>query len=792
MRKNFLKKTVAFAMATLILAESAGTFPNATLTAYANDDIGILTSDETITKDEQASYIADFNYDKVYNLDKTGENSCEVEYKQEGFALTGENGLVVVKKNEEAFYDYSINVSKDGEKILPDKGVIYDVGFYNLEIVVDGKIVATLEFTIKKNQVSEFVVDGNLNKTEDGNPIDLENIKARVKKQHNLDFENVDIKDLEFEYYNFSGDTKFDSAPTKPGEYSLKVIYPGNENYKSTYQFIWYKISEKPKENVTIQLQQVKKKIYDGTPIDASYFNVIINGEKQAIDEKKMELSFELLPEPDVKGKNLKAGKKRFVPVDAGGYLAVIHLYEDDTHAAAYGQTICVIDRAQTDSVEVKVEKREQFENFYDQLLVKIKEKDGEFVECKDRVKIDFYKDPEGKERVEEQLKTGELYYVKAMVPVDNNYYAASDLTKIILEKERMLDERLSIKPVNKLTYNKQPVSKKDFNVYFENRKLNEDEYTLTFNLPDGNLPTDAGDYEVEVSVDADDYTIMYNRATFTIKSAERKVEVKDKTVVYNNKVQKIDPALQDGKEITSGIEYTYFADENLEKPVTPKNAGTYFVKVISRDKNYYEFKTVVKLVIKKADAKIAFNTKSLTATYTGNAVKPQASVNSGEKVSFKYYKDAKCKKEIKAVDVKNVGTYYVVAVAKENENYKGVTSKAYKFVIKKQAAKLDLTATSKKTKVLSYTKLQKHDLKYAVKANGTYKEANKTKNITKGITFTKKGGDKKIIVSQDGKITVKKGLKKGNYKITITINFKGLANIDKKAVEKTITLKIK
>lgn len=72
----------------------------------------------------------------------------------------------------------------------------------------------------------------------------------------------------------------------------------------------------------------------------------------------------------------------------------------------------------------------------------------------------------------------------------------------------------------------------------------------------------------------------------------------------------------------------------------------------------------------------------------------------------------------------------------------------------------------------------------------------NKTKafKITKAVgklSFIKKSGNKKIKVSASGKITVKKGLKKGKlYKVKITVTAKG--NAKYKAKSKTVTVKVK
>jgi len=62
-------------------------------------------------------------------------------------------------------------------------------------------------------------------------------------------------------------------------------------------------------------------------------------------------------------------------------------------------------------------------------------------------------------------------------------------------------------------------------------------------------------------------------------------------------------------------------------------------------------------------------------------------------------------------------------------------------------------------------------------------------KNAKGKVTYKKSKGNKKITVSSAGKITVKKGLKKGTYKVKIKVTAAG--NATYKAATKTVTVKI-
>jgi len=57
-------------------------------------------------------------------------------------------------------------------------------------------------------------------------------------------------------------------------------------------------------------------------------------------------------------------------------------------------------------------------------------------------------------------------------------------------------------------------------------------------------------------------------------------------------------------------------------------------------------------------------------------------------------------------------------------------------------------------------------------------------------VTYGKKSGNKKITVSKAGKVTVKKGLKKGTYKVKVNVTAAGDANHN--AVTKLATVRIR
>lgn len=127
----------------------------------------------------------------------------------------------------------------------------------------------------------------------------------------------------------------------------------------------------------------------------------------------------------------------------------------------------------------------------------------------------------------------------------------------------------------------------------------------------------------------------------------------------------------------------------------------------------------------------------------------------------------------------KNAGSYTVTITGKGN--YTGTTKATYK--INKAANPLTIKA---KTATVKFSKLKKANQKLAV---------------TKVIKFTRKAGDKKTyikksgnskitIAKKTGKVTVKKGLAKGTYKVKVKVKAAGNTNYKASKV-KTVTFKI-
>lgn len=177
------------------------------------------------------------------------------------------------------------------------------------------------------------------------------------------------------------------------------------------------------------------------------------------------------------------------------------------------------------------------------------------------------------------------------------------------------------------------------------------------------------------------------------------------------------------------------------------------------------------------------------TKTYTGKALAYSGKVTrsgSTGKVTYAYYSDAACTKEVRAADVIAAGAYYVRATLAADDSHDGATSAAAKFIIAKadnpitakgKSAKVKYSAAKKKARTLAVSKVAK-----ITKAQGT-----KRFKVTKWTTSKAKKYIK--VNAKTGKVTVKKGTPKGTYKFKLRVKAAGNANY--KAGVKTVKVKV-
>lgn len=157
------------------------------------------------------------------------------------------------------------------------------------------------------------------------------------------------------------------------------------------------------------------------------------------------------------------------------------------------------------------------------------------------------------------------------------------------------------------------------------------------------------------------------------------------------------------------------------------------------------------------------------TYTYDGKAKTPDLTVTAAGKTLEKEMDYA-----VSYKNNKNAGTATVTITAKDDSEYTG--AKTINFTIKKAAQTLKLNVSKKNYKV---TNLKKKKFTFTIKPS-----TNKT-SVTYKVT---KGASKYISVSKKGVVTMKKGAKKGTYKVSVTAK----ASANYKSAKKTVTIIVK
>lgn len=255
-------------------------------------------------------------------------------------------------------------------------------------------------------------------------------------------------------------------------------------------------------------------------------------------------------------------------------------------------------------------------------------------------------------------------------------------------------------------------------------------------------------------------------------ESAAKPIEVVapiGRTHLYNGRSQ---------TGVAAGEGYT------LSGTTSATNAGTYSATATLAEGYIWSDGTTdskpIEWKINKAEAKVAVPIGK-TFTYNG---KTQTGVAAGSNYTLSG-----------TVKATKVGTFTAKATLKTNANYiykwsDGTTAaKTIKWTINKAAN--PLTIKAKTATVKGSTKGKNGKLK-KTKTLAVSKVIAFTKKGQGKLTYTKASGNKKITINKTtGKVTVKKGLKKGTYKVKVKVKAAGNTNYKASAV-KTVTFKVK
>ena len=237
------------------------------------------------------------------------------------------------------------------------------------------------------------------------------------------------------------------------------------------------------------------------------------------------------------------------------------------------------------------------------------------------------------------------------------------------------------------------------------------------------------------------------------------------KTLSYNGKEQ---------TGVEADTRYT------LSGTVSAKAAGSYQATATLNDGSIWSDGTTdpktITWKIDKAAAKVT-EPNGKTLTYNGQE---QAGVEAGEGYT------------LNGASATDAGTYTATATLKENPDPNYVyewsdgtaAPKTIDWTIDKANNPLSIKARAAAVK---YKKLKKKNQTLAA-----YKVITFTNKGQGKLTYTKASGSKKITIAKTtGKVTVKKGLKKGTYKIKVNVKATGNSNYNASAV-KAVTFKVR
>jgi hypothetical protein len=133
-----------------------------------------------------------------------------------------------------------------------------------------------------------------------------------------------------------------------------------------------------------------------------------------------------------------------------------------------------------------------------------------------------------------------------------------------------------------------------------------------------------------------------------------------------------------------------------------------------------------------------------------------------------------------------------VAAIEEAKANLNSAIAAGTSTDVKNMAAELQKAVDGAQLKAANTMTASGKTITAKKNATKTFKKSKafKVKSAKGKVTFAKKSGKAKIVVAKNGKVTVKKGLKKGTYKVKVAVTAAGNGNYLPKT--KVVTLKVK
>ena len=287
-------------------------------------------------------------------------------------------------------------------------------------------------------------------------------------------------------------------------------------------------------------------------------------------------------------------------------------------------------------------------------------------------------------------------------------------------------------------------------------------------------------------------YAATISDGTTTV-SAVHWIDMYGEAATSGPHYNKLEIALNNGQSKGSNAadvsRYAAFYDENRKV-----KDGTYTIKVYAEG---YDVLEATVEITETADRAAAANAEALIKAANGTfatAAEAQKAVDAA-KAAFDALTDVQkaillasmSDAESQLAKAQTAATAQKTAedkTAAEKKNDNSTDNKkqtVIKQTVTKQSQSLKkLTPVTKKLKA-SKLKKKKQTFKLKATVNGQGK-----------VTFKKVSGNKKIKISKAGKVTVKKGLKKGTYKVKVKVSIAATGNYTAAETTKTIKIKVK
>lgn len=256
------------------------------------------------------------------------------------------------------------------------------------------------------------------------------------------------------------------------------------------------------------------------------------------------------------------------------------------------------------------------------------------------------------------------------------------------------------------------------------------------------------------------------------VSMADAEIEIYPAKYVYTGKeVRPQVTVTLNNAELKEGTDYLLFYESNV-------NTGIATITAVGIG-NYSGARATV-FQIEKGSQDIVAADKTVAM---GKTVKLGANVSSGENLIYETSNPKIAKISATGV-VKpvSVGTIAITIRAAETDNY--------------EAGLKTIIVTVKKGANPLVAKAKKASVKYSkVKSKNQVLTVSKVMSVSKAqgkVTYKKISGSKKIVIAKNGKVTIKKGLEKGTYKIKAKICAAGNANYNKKTKTIAFTIDVK